>query len=246
MAIRDFTSQRLFVEHDLAPDARLACDAQQANYLVTVLRLRPGDAVLVFNGRDGEWRAAVEEAVKKSCVLKVIERVRPQSAGPDVVYVFALLKRAKLETVVQKATELGVAKLQPVTTDHTQVGTVNQARLRANVIEAAEQCGVLRVPELLPLAKLTDVLSSWQTDRRLIFCDEGAEVINPLQVLQDVPRGPLGVLVGPEGGFSERERHAISKLPQAVPISLGPRIMRADTAAIAALALVNATLGDWQ
>lgn len=246
MAIRDFTSQRLFVEMELAAGAGVPCDPQQSNYLINVLRLQAGDMLLVFNGRDGEWLARIGDAGKRSCTLLVEKQVREQHGGPDITFLFALLKRTKIETVVEKATELGVARMQPLTTDHTQVGRINEKRLRSSTIEAAEQCGILRLPELLALQRLDDALDAFAADRPLVFCDESAEVANPVRTLQSLEAGPVGVLVGPEGGFSERERQLIAGLANAVPISLGPRVMRADTAAVAALALVNATLGDWQ
>lgn len=246
MAIRDLTSQRLFVETDLHEAAAIDCDATQANYLVNVLRLKVGETVLVFNGRDGEWAAEVAETAKRKCRLIVRTICRAQEAGPDMLYVFALLKRTRLETIVQKATELGAAQLQPVTTDHSQVDRVNPQRLRANVIEAAEQCGILRVPDIHSVMRLDHVLDQWEPQRPLVFCDEGAEITNPIAALGAVPPGPVAVLIGPEGGFSPRERSRLLGMASVVRLSLGPRIMRADTAGIAALALVNVTVGDWR
>ena len=245
MAIHDLTSQRLFVAPDLAAGARFALSAEQANYLVNVLRLQQGASVLVFNGRDGEWRASLAGVSKRSVVLEAVEQTRAQSTGPDIQYVFAPLKHARLDYMVQKATELGVARLSPVMTRHTVAERVNLDRMRANAIEAAEQCGILRVPEVDEPVKLKALLDAWPATRRLIFCDEGAEAASPLARLNGLSTSPLAVLIGPEGGFAAEERELLRALPFSVSISLGPRIMRADTAAIAALALVNATLGDW-
>ena len=246
MGGNDTPAIRLFVEAALAPGAEIACTAEQANYLVNVLRLGTGAEILAFNGRDGEWRARLAEVAKRRCTLRSVALERPQQGGPDVHYLFAPLKHARLDYMVQKATEMGVAHLQPVLTRRTAVSRVNLERMRANAIEAAEQCGVLRVPTVGEPAKLSGLLDAWDPARRLIFCDEGASLANPLAALRSVVAGPLAVLVGPEGGFEAAERDLLHKQPFAVAISLGPRIMRADTAAVAALALVNATLGDWR
>jgi 16S rRNA (uracil1498-N3)-methyltransferase len=246
MAVHDFTSQRLFVAHPLAAGARMACTPEQASYLRGVLRLGDGDEILIFNGRDGEWRARLATAGKRGATLEALSRVRPQADGPDLHYLFAPLKRARLDYMVQKATEMGVSRLVPVLTRHTVAERVNGERMRANAVEAAEQCGILRVPEIAEPVKLPALLQNWDAARALIFCDEGAEQASPLAALKAVALGPLAVLVGPEGGFSPDEREMIRAVPQARAISLGPRIMRADTAAVAALALVNAALGDWR
>lgn len=246
MAVHDFTSQRLFVEAPLAAGARIRCDAEQARYLRGVLRLKDGDEILVFNGRDGEWRSRLAAEGKRGAVLEAVALTRAQADGPDLHYLFAPLKRARLDYMVQKATEMGVARLQPVLTQHTVAERVNTERMRANAIEAAEQCGILRVPEVAAPQKLATVLSAWDAERALVFCDEGAEQASPLAALARLEPGPLAVLIGPEGGFSPDERAMIRALPQATALSLGPRIMRADTAAVAALALVNAALGDWR
>lgn len=245
MAVHDFRSQRLHVTGDLFEGAAVACPPEQVNYLVNVLRLRPGDELLVFNGRDGEWRACVEETGKRRAVLGVMTLSRPQCSGPDVDYLFAPLKHARLDYMVQKATELGVRRLVPVLTRHTLAERVNLERMRANVIEAAEQCGVLRVPEVAEPMRLASLVAGWDPSRRIIFCDEEAPLSDPIEALRAVAPGPLAVLIGPEGGFSEDERKLLLNAPFTRAISLGPRIMRADTAAVAALALVNATLGDW-
>ena len=246
MAIHDFTSQRLFVDHPLGAGARTPCTPEQASYLRGVLRLADGDEILVFNGRDGEWRARIEAEGKRGAVLEALSLVRPQAGGPDLHYLFAPLKRARLDYMVQKATEMGVSRLVPVLTRHTVAERVNLERMRANAIEAAEQCGILRVPEIDEPVKLPALLQGWDASRTLIFCDEAAEQGSPLAALTALPPDPLAVLIGPEGGFSPDERDMIRAVPQATAISLGPRIMRADTAAVAALALVNAALGDWR
>jgi 16S rRNA (uracil1498-N3)-methyltransferase len=237
---------RLFVDAPLNAGASVACTPEQANYLVNVMRLAAGAEILVFNGRDGEWRARLADVGKRRCSLECLTLARPQQNGPDVHYVFAPLKHARLDYMVQKATELGVAHLQPVLTRRTMVARVNLERMRANAIEAAEQCGVLRVPTVGEPAKLDALLANWDVGRRLIFCDEAAEVASPLSALAGVGDAPLAVLIGPEGGFDPAERAALHEKPFATPISLGPRVMRADTAAVAALALVNAALGDWR
>jgi 16S rRNA (uracil1498-N3)-methyltransferase len=246
MARYDFNAQRLFVEADLAERALVSCSAEQSNYLRNVLRLGAGDTVLLFNGRDGEWRAELAEAGKRGTSLAVRRRMRPQEAGPDLDYLFAPLKRARLDYMVQKTTEMGVARLRPVMTRRTVAERVNTERMRANAIEAAEQCGILHIPEVHEPQRLDRVLAGWDRARTLVFCDEGSEAKDPLAALAKVNQGPLALLVGPEGGFDEDERELISTQPFVARISLGPRILRADTAAIAALALVNATLGDWR
>ena len=245
MAVHDFTSQRVFVTGSLSEGAEIVLSPEQANYLVNVLRLKPGAAILVFNGRDGEWRARLDRVAKRSATLLIEGQVRLQASGPDIDYLFAPLKHARLDYMVQKAAEMGVKRLRPVLTRHTIADRVNLGRMRANVVEAAEQCGILHVPEVAEPQKLATVLADWVPERPLVFCDEGAAEANPIDVLRQIPPGPIGVLVGPEGGFSQDERTALLHMPFTRAISLGPRILRADTAAVAALALVNATLGDW-
>lgn len=246
MPIHDFTAQRLYLDADLAPGRSIDCTPEQANYLGNVLRLQAGAVLLVFNGRDGEWRARVERPSKRRFSLVVGEQVRGQDGGPDIHYLFAPLKRARLDYIVQKAVELGVARLTPVLTRHTVAERVNLERMRANAIEAAEQCGILRLPEISPPVQLGHALAAWPPERRLIFCDESAEVKSPLAALRTLPPGPVAVLIGPEGGFAADERERLLASSFALRLSLGPRIMRADTAAVAALALVCAVLGDWQ
>jgi 16S rRNA (uracil1498-N3)-methyltransferase len=245
----DFRAPRLFVDAPLAAGRQVPLDRGQANYLGNVLRLTSGAAVLIFNGRDGEWQASLESIGKRAFVLAVQAQTRPQTRPSDLHYLFAPLKHARLDYLVQKAVEMGVSRLQPVLTRHTQVARLNLERMRANAIEAAEQCGVLALPEIAEALTFERMLAARDPARLLIFCDEEAEVKDPLAALaarRDEGALPLDVLIGPEGGFAEEERAALLKLPRMVRLSLGPRILRADTAAVAALALVNAVLGDWR
>lgn len=238
--------QRLFVTSKLEPGAPVALSKDQAHYLGNVLRLKLGDKFLLFNGKDGEWLAELDAFSKKEAQARLDHQTRPQGEGPDLHYLFAPLKRARLDYMVQKATELGVSALRPVITRHTVAGRVKPARLLANAIEAAEQCGISRVPTIMEPETLTKLLGTWDEKRLLIFADESAPHASPLESLKTCRPGPLAVLVGPEGGFERDERAALLEKPFVHPISLGPRLMRADTAAVAALALVNAALGDWQ
>jgi 16S rRNA (uracil1498-N3)-methyltransferase len=246
MSARETAATRLFVEARLDAGARFDCTPEQANYLLNVLRLKADDEILVFNGRDGERRARLVDVAKRRCGLVCSERTRAQVAPPDIHYLFAPLKHARLDYMVQKAAEMGAAHLQPVLTRRTVAARVNGARMHANAIEAAEQCGVLWVPTIGEPVRLPALLEGWDAARRIIFCDEAAEVQSPIEALCDVPPGPLAVLIGPEGGFDPEERALLRARPFTVAVSLGPRIMRADTAAVAALALVNAVLGDWR
>jgi 16S rRNA (uracil1498-N3)-methyltransferase len=246
MAIHDLTSMRLFVPHPLAPGVSVELAEGQAHYLLHVLRMKPGGKLLVFNGIDGEWQASIATAKKRSTVLAIESLIRPQAHGPDIDYVFAPLKHARLDYMVQKAAEMGVRRLRPVLTRRTQAGRVNLERMRANAIEAAEQCGVLTVAEVLQPEPLAKVIEGWVRPRPLIFCDEEADCRDPLATLARVSPGPVAVLVGPEGGFDAAERQLLREQDFVVPLSLGERVIRADTAAVAVLALVNATLGDWR
>lgn len=242
----DFRAQRLFVPDDLAGARRIAATQEQANYLLNVLRLKDGEAILVFNGRDGEWRAKVARSGRKGCALEIEARVREQTPLPDLHYLFAPLKHARLDYMVQKAVEMGAGRLCPVLTQFTQVARVNLERMRANVIEAAEQCGVLAIPEVDEQKKLADLLANWDAKRRLFFCDEAAPTASPAEAMKGLPRGPAALLIGPEGGFSDSERADLLRKPYVTALSLGPRILRADTAAVAALALVQSFIGDWR
>lgn len=242
----DFRTTRLYIDSPLEQGCIAALERGQAHYLTTVLRLKSGDSILVFNGRDGEWRAQLEGG-KRDAALRVGARVRSQTAAGDLHYLFAPLKSARLDYMVQKAVEMGAAHLRPVLTRHGQVARVNLERMRANAIEAAEQCGILALPQISAPIELTAALAAWDVRRHLVFCDESADVADPLAALARLPpHAPLAVVVGPEGGFAAEERAALLKLPNVVQFALGPHILRADTAAVAALALVQAAIGDWR
>lgn len=242
----NYKLQRLFVPHDLGPGLTFDADRGQSHYLAHVLRMEPGREVLVFNGRDGEWSARVAAIGKKAVSLAVNAQTRPQSHAPDLVYAFAPLKVGRMDYLVQKAVEMGAGVMQPVITRHTQMTKPSMDKIAANVIEAAEQCGVLAVPEVREPVKLETLLADWPDDRRLIFCDEDSPTDNPLPTLLAIKERRLGLLVGPEGGFSDDERRMLRALPFVTAVPLGPRILRADTAAVAAMALIQATAGDWQ
>jgi 16S rRNA (uracil1498-N3)-methyltransferase len=246
----DFRASRLFVDAALAAGQTVALERSQSNYLGNVLRLSAGETVLVFNGRDGEWRATILGR-KRPDSLSIVAQTRAQDRLPDLAYVFAPLKHARLDYMVQKAVEMGASMLQPVLTRFTQVSRVNSERMRANVIEAAEQCGILSIADVAEPMPLDRYLSQREAQRLLIFCDETADSASPLQALQGALEGALAaangidILIGPEGGFAEEERATLLRQPRTIRLSLGPRILRADTAAVAALALVQAALGDW-
>lgn len=249
MASYDFAATRLHLDAPLDEDAQVAVEGDRANYLLNVLRLRDGDAILVFNGCDGEFRATLSQTKRKATTLRIEARTREQSAGPDLDYLFAPLKHARLDYVVQKAVEMGASRLRPVLTRRTQATRVNLDRMRANVIEAAEQCGVLAVPTVEPETPLERALADWEPDRLLIVCDEDAPLANPIEALGRAapPRSrKLALLIGPEGGFDPAERATLIAHPGTLRVSLGPRILRADTAAVAALAVIQAVLGDWR
>ncbi len=242
----DFRSPRLFVDAALAAGETVALDRNQGNYLGNVLRLAAGATILAFNGRDGEWQASISGR-KRPDSLTIMVQTRPQDRLPDLAYVFAPLKHARLDYMVQKAVEMGVASLQPVLTRFTQVARVNGERMRANVIEAAEQCGILSLADVAEPVALDRYLAGREARRLLVFCDEAAEATDPLQALLGGREASDGVdvLIGPEGGFAEEERALLLRQPRTLRLALGPRILRADTAAVAALALVQAVLGDW-
>jgi 16S rRNA (uracil1498-N3)-methyltransferase len=242
----DFRKPRLFVDTALASGETVALERSQSNYLGNVLRLSAGETILVFNGRDGEWQASILGR-KRPEGLDIVAQTRTQDRLPDLACVFAPLKHVRLDYMVQKAVEMGASKLQPVLTRFTQVSRVNGERMRANVIEAAEQCGILSIADVAEPVALDRYLAERKPERLLIFCDEDADTANPLQALQSDHAASAGidVLIGPEGGFAEEERTLLLRQPQILRLSLGPRILRADTAAVAALALVQAALGDW-
>ena len=243
----DFRTPRLFVDAPLQAGARVALSREQANYLLNVLRLERGSPVLAFNGRDGEWRTSVSGMGKRDAGLTIEERLREQPAVQDLEFLFAPLKHARLDYLVQKAVEMGASRLQPVITQHTQVARVNTERMRANVIEAAEQCEILNIPDVGEPRSFAPAIDGLAPESLLIFCDEDAEVRDPVAALAAAPshRG-LAIVIGPEGGFSDAERQILSKRPNVLRLSLGPRILRADTAAVAALAVVQSVLGDWR
>lgn len=236
---------RLFIRGDLGPGAAIAPTLDQSRYLTQVMRLKAGDALLVFNGRDGEWRASIAEVLKKGVILRADEQTRPQTDAPDVELLMAVIKKAPLEYAVEKATELGVRRVRLIRTRRSTAEHLRLDRLDAIAEESAEQCGRLDVPPVDDPVKLDALLDSWEGSRRLLFCDETGGPAAAV-TLRDQPRGPWSILIGPEGGFAPEERDRLLALPGAVPVSLGPRILRADTAAGAALTLWQSTLGDWR
>lgn len=240
------TLPRLFVEPDLAQGAQLALGKEQSLYLAAVLRKQVGDEVVVFNGRDGAWRSRLASDSKKSVVLELVEQIAEQTPISTLWYGFAPLKSERLDYVIQKAVEMGAGVIQPVITQRTQVSRLKHERLVANAVEAAEQCEVLSVPSVEPEMTLERVIDGWPDDRVLVFADEGEASSSPLDALAGLKGRRIGVLIGPEGGFSDEEREKLRALPYVVPISLGPRILRADTAAVAALAVIQAIIGDWR
>lgn len=237
---------RLYIAPDLAAGAQLTLEKDQSLYLAAVLRKQVGDQVVVFNGRDGAWLARLASDSKKSVGLDLVEQIAAQTPVSDLWYGFAPLKTERLDYVIQKAVEMGVGTIQPVLTRFTQVSRLKHERLVANAIEAAEQCEVLSVPVVEPEMTLDRLIDSWPADRALVFADEGAASASPAELLSALKGRKLGLLIGPEGGFSDDERAKLHALPYVVPISLGPRILRADTAAVAALAVIQATIGDWR
>lgn len=271
----DFRTPRLYVEQELSSGAQIGLSMSQLHYLKDVLRLKPGASVLLFNGTEGEWCGVLEQGDRRGMTLHLAAQTRPQTAACDLHYLFAPLKRARLDYLVQKAVEMGVSRLQPVLTRHTQAERVNTARMHANAVEAAEQCGILTLPEVAEPQPLARVLAGLEPVRLLVFCDEDAPIADPLAALAAAghhkpaqpesqgtdgeraaagdddevkaakPRLPLAVLVGPEGGFHAEERALLLKRENVIRLAMGPRILRADTAAVAALALVQAVLGDW-
>ncbi|GHG25722.1 16S rRNA (uracil(1498)-N(3))-methyltransferase [Paracoccus aerius] len=235
---------RLFIDHPLGAGQPVPLDGDQAHYLSGVMRLAPGDLIEVFNGRDGAWSARLVAASKRGGSLDVLEQVAPQRDPPDLWLLFAPIKKARTDFIVEKAAEMGAARIQPVQTDHTNSDRIRQDRLQAHAVEAAEQCGGTFVPPVADLVPMSRLLDGWDASRRILWADEA--MAGPSQTLAGLPRGPWAILIGPEGGFSEAEQGRLSSLPYVSRISLGPRILRADTAAVAALALWQAALGDWR
>lgn len=242
---------RLYVEHPLGEAQTLPLERAQAHYLFGVMRLAVGAELLVFNGADGEWRVKVEAANKRGGVLRCLHQTRPQEMPPDLWLLFAPVKKARTDFIVEKAVELGARRLVPVQTEFTNSDRIRQDKQTAHAIEAAEQCGSTFVPEIAPLQKLSRMLDHWPDGRQLLFCDEaahGAATLKDLRTCTSQGGGepaPWAILIGPEGGFSEAERSRLRAFPFAHTISLGPRILRAETAAVAALTLWQSALGDW-
>jgi len=252
MARYDFRSPRLYVAAPLGAGLTVTLDAAQMRYLVSVLRMGPGDSVLVFNGADGEWKARLTAVAKRNTILLVEAGTRPQPKPGNLHYLFSPLKHARLDYMVQKAVEMGVSRLHPVIMRHTQAERVNIDRMRANAIEAAEQCGILAIPQIAAPLNFAAALAALDPSCHLVFCDEDAPCGDPVAALRadlGAARGnspELAVLVGPEGGFAEEERATLLRRPRTSRLALGPRILRADTAAVAALAVVQTAAGDWR
>jgi 16S rRNA (uracil1498-N3)-methyltransferase len=235
---------RLYVDHPLAAGQSVPLNRDQAHYLFGVMRLGEGAEVSLFNGHDGEWRASVAKAGKRGGILLCDAQTAPLCIPPDLWLMFAPIKKARTDFIVEKAAELGARRICPVQTDHTQSDRIRQDRLQAHAVEAAEQCGGTYVPEVTALARLSAVLDDWPSDRPLLFCDEALAGTAPTD-LRTLPRGPWAILIGPEGGFSASERDRLNAMEMAHAIALGPRVLRADTAAVAALTLWQSALGDW-
>ena len=245
MALHDFKSQRLFVEHNLSTGINFEATREQANYLLNVLRMSDGDSILVFNGREGEWRVTIKAKGRKKCNLVPIEQTREQPEAPSLIYCFAPLKQARLDYMIQKAVEMGAGVLQPVITQYTQARNINEKRMISNSIEAVEQCGILSLPQINPAVALSKLFDTFGEDTHFIFCDEDTHDANPILELTANKPKKIAVLIGPEGGFSDDERKMLEARSNVTKLGLGPRILRADTAAVAALAIIQAHLGDW-
>lgn len=234
---------RLFIDHPLAAGQPVALDAAQAHYLSAVMRQRAGEVISVFNGREGEWSARIIDAGKRGGTLHPLEQTAPQRDPPDLWLIFAPIKKARTDFIVEKAAEMGAARIMPVQTDFTNSERIRQDRLQAHAVEAAEQCGGTYVPTVADLVPLSRLLDGWDAARRILWCDEA--LAGPAQTLAALPAGPWAILIGPEGGFSDSERSRLAAMAGVSRISLGPRILRADTAAVAAMTLWQASLGDW-
>ncbi len=236
---------RLYVTGDLGKGMTVSLDEGQSHYLLHVLRSQAGNLLTLFNGRDGEWQARITQAAKRGVAVTCLQQTQPQAGTPDIWLAFAPVKKTPSDYLVQKASELGVSVLQPVFTRRTVVGRINQERMRANAVEAAEQSGRLSVPEIREGVTFARLLATWPAERRLLFCDEGGDAKTMTQAARESRGGPTAILTGPEGGFDPAERAALRALPFVMPVSLGPRILRADTAALAALAIWQAVAGDF-
>ncbi|MBK8860293.1 MAG: 16S rRNA (uracil(1498)-N(3))-methyltransferase [Sphingomonadales bacterium] len=238
------STPRLFVESPLADSIELSVSGPQAHYLISVMRMKIGSPIKLFDSISGEWLAEVAIIGKRDLILRVTGQLRAREAVPDIWLLAAPIKKARIDLVAEKACELGVARYQPVITRRTVIERLNMDRLRSHMVEAAEQCGRTVLPDMAEPIKLAALLRAWPTDRILYFADEsGGE---PFANAAAARQGPAAILIGPEGGFDDEERTAIRALPQSVPISLGPRILRAETAAIAALSIWMASAGDWR
>ncbi len=235
---------RLYVEHPLGADQSVPLDRAQAHYLFGVMRQAVGAQVLLFNGRDGEWRAQVVEAGKRGGMLTCVAQTAPLRLPPDLWLCFAPIKKARTDFIVEKATEMGAARIVPMQTEFTNSGRIQRDRLQAHAVEAAEQCGGTCVPQVAELERFDRLLGGWDSARRIMFCDEALAASAAAPRLEGA--GPWAIFIGPEGGFSERERARLTALGCAVPVALGPRILRADTAAVAAMTVWQQALGDWQ
>jgi 16S rRNA (uracil1498-N3)-methyltransferase len=236
---------RLYVTGDLGEGMAVTLDEGQAHYLLHVLRAKIGNRMALFNGRDGEWLAQITQGDKRGVTAKCLKQSAPQHEAPDIWLAFAPVKKTPSDYLVQKAAELGVSVLQPVFTRRTIVSRINEERMAANAIEAAEQSGRLSVPEIRSGITFDKLLAAWPQERRLLFCDEGGDAKTMTQAARESRGGPAGIITGPEGGFDPTERAALRALPFVVPVTLGPRILRADTAALAALAIWQAVAGDF-
>ncbi len=240
---------RVFVTSALGAGAAIDLDKDHANHILNVLRLKEGDGVVLFNGRDGAWLAKLTQAGKRGATLAADVQVAHQTPPSDLWFGFAPLKVGRLDYLIQKATEMGAGTIQPVITDYTQTRKLRSDKLDAYVLEAAEQCEVLTLPHVAPEIELNPLIEHWRATqglRRLIFADESAPSSTPVDAIGGLEGLPVGLLIGPEGGFSDAERQLLLVQDFVLPISLGPRILRADTAAVAALALAQAIIGDWR
>lgn len=239
---------RLFIETNLPGDGFITLEQDQSHYLANVMRLKEGARLALFNGKDGEWAAEISDIKKRAVTVRVTEKVKEQMEEPDVWLVFAPIKKARIDFIAQKATELGVGHLHPIYTHRTIVDRVKTERLHANAVEAAEQCERLTVPTVAEPTKLEKLLDDWPENRRIMFCDEDLSGTSAHKALTEAGAGkkyPWAILIGPEGGFDENERERIKAMPQTTVVSLGPRVLRADTAAMAALTLWQSAVGDW-
>ena len=238
------TKIRLFVDHPLSEAQLVHLSRTQAHYIFSVMRKSKGDHIRLFNGKNGEWLAQIDFARKKQGVVRCLEITKPQQNPPDVWLMFAPIKKARTDFIVEKATELGVARILPLQTDFTNSERIRRERLQDHAIGAAEQCGGTFIPKVTDIGRLEKLLSNWPMDRFLLFCDE--EKVGERVETKDLPKGKWAILLGPEGGFSEKERNYIHSMQNSFSLSLGPRILRADTAAVAALTLWQNALGDWR